>query len=130
MKVGTAKRVKEGEAPKPTRYYSNQQEKEVAKAVGGKQTSNSGAGAFQKGDCLTGGKNGFLIECKTKTFLADSITIKKEWFDKNKQECLLTGTPHNAVVINFGPGTENHYIIDEYLFQALQQYLDSLEETI
>lgn len=31
---------------RPTRFYSNQQEKKVAKAVGGKQVSNSGATAF------------------------------------------------------------------------------------
>lgn len=28
---------------KPTRWYSNKQEKKVAKAVGGRQTANSGA---------------------------------------------------------------------------------------
>lgn len=28
---------------RPTRFYSNKQEKKVAKAVGGKQTANSGA---------------------------------------------------------------------------------------
>lgn len=32
---------------KPTRYYSKQQEKKVAKAVNGKRTVNSGATAFQ-----------------------------------------------------------------------------------
>lgn len=31
---------------KPTRYYSNKQEKHIAKSVKGKQTSNSGATAF------------------------------------------------------------------------------------
>lgn len=30
-----------------TRYYSKQQEKKVAKAVGGRRTANSGATAFQ-----------------------------------------------------------------------------------
>ena len=32
---------------KPTRYYSKQQEKKVAKYVGGKRQPNSGATAFQ-----------------------------------------------------------------------------------
>ena len=49
---------------KSTRWYSNRQEKKVAKAVNGKQTANSGATAFQKGDVTT---NDWLIECKTKT---------------------------------------------------------------
>ena len=31
------------------RYFSNKQEKHVAKAVGGKQTANSGATMFSKG---------------------------------------------------------------------------------
>ena len=31
---------------RPTRFYSNKQEKKVAKAIGGKQTANSGATLF------------------------------------------------------------------------------------
>ncbi len=130
MIIGTAKRNKEGAKPLPTRHYSSRQEKTVAKAVGGKVQKNSGATDFAKGDIVTSGRNSFLIECKTKTSASESISIKKEWFEKNKQECLLTGTPHQAVVFNFGPGEENHYIIDEYLFQFLKDKLDELEETI
>ena len=37
----------------PTRYYSNRQEKKVAKEVNGKQTKNSGATLFQKSDVYT-----------------------------------------------------------------------------
>ena len=130
MAIGVRQRVKEGEAKKPTRFYSSKQEKGVARAIGGKQTANSGATPWQKGDVTTKGANGFLIECKTKTSASESISIKKEWFEKNRQECLLTGTPHQAVVFNFGPGEENHYIIDEYLFQFLKDKLDELEETL
>lgn len=130
MILGVAKRNKEGAKPVATRVRSDKQEKSVVKATGGKQTKNSGATMFQKGDVLTSGKNGFLLECKTKMTSSDSISIKKDWFDKNREECLLTGTPHQAVVFNFGPGEPNHYIIDEYLFQALQEYLNSLDETI
>ena len=130
MILGTAKRTKEENKPESTRTFSNKQERAVVKATGGHQQKNSGATLFQKGDVVTSGRNGFLLECKTKTSPSQSIVIKKEWFEKNKQECLVTGTPHQAVVFNFGPGEENHYIIDEYLFQALQEYLNSLEETI
>ena len=125
MILGTAKRDKGDK--KPTRYYSKKQEEIVAKNIGGKVQKNSGATYFAKGDVVT---NQWLIECKTKTTSSESISIKKEWFEKNKQECLLTGTPYQAIVFNFGPGEENHYIIDEYLFQTLQEYLNSLEETI
>ena len=38
MIIGTAKRTKEGEAPKPTRFYSARQEEAVAKAVSGKRS--------------------------------------------------------------------------------------------
>lgn len=130
MVIGTAKRNKEGAKPLPTRHYSAKQEKSVSKAVGGKVQKNSGATDFAKGDVITSGKNSFLLECKTKTSASESISIKKEWFEKNKQECLLTGTPHQAVVFNFGPGEENHYIIDEYLFLELIDHLNTLEENI
>ena len=130
MIIGTAKRTKEGEVSKPTRFYSVSQEKSVARAVDGKVQKNSGATDFAKGDVITSGRNSFLLECKTKTSASESITIQKKWFEKNKQECLLTGTPHQAVVFNFGPGEDNHYIIDEYLFLELQQHLNSLEENI
>jgi hypothetical protein len=130
MVIGTAKRNKEGAKPLPTRSYSSKQEKAVSKAVGGKVQKNSGATAFDKGDVIVSGKNGFLLECKTKTSASESISIKKEWFEKNKQECLLTGTPHQAVVFNFGPDEENHYIIDEYLFLELLNYLNTLDENI
>ena len=100
---------------RPTRFYSNRQEKKVAKAVGGKQISNSGATDFQKGDITT---DLFLLECKTKTTASKSFTLKKEWFGKNKEEAFEMGKPYSVVVIDFGDG-ENHYIIDEKLFQRL-----------
>lgn len=130
MIIGTAKRNKEGAKPLPTRHYSAKQEKTVSKAVDGKVQKNSGATLFEKGDVITSGKNSFLLECKTKTSNSESISIKKEWFEKNHQECLLTGTPHQAVVFNFGPGEENHYIIDEYLFLELLNHLNTLDEDI
>jgi hypothetical protein len=38
---------------RPTRFYSNKQEKKIAKQVSGKQVANSGATAFNKGDVTT-----------------------------------------------------------------------------
>lgn len=121
MAVGHVNRDKEGEK-KSTRYFSNKQEKFVTKIVDGKQTLNSGATPFQKGDILT---KDFLIECKTKTTHSNSISIKKEWFKKNKEEMVFEGKQHEALVFNFGPDEENHYIIDEYLFQELLEYLQN-----
>ena len=113
---------------KPTRYYSNRQEKAVAKEIGGKQTKNSGATLFQKSDVYT---DLFNLECKTKTTNAESITIKREWFKKQIQENIQMGKKYSAIVINFGPDApynENHYIIDEQLFQILLNYLAEVQE--
>lgn len=114
--------VKEGQA---TRVYSDKQEKAVAKLVNGVQTKNSGATLFQKSDVLT---KLFTIECKTKTKNSDSISIKKEWFDKQVSESIQMGRKYNAIVINFGPDApynENHFIINETLFQKLVAYLEA-----
>ena len=121
MARGVAIRYKEEKTP--TRTFSNKQEKDIAKAVGGNQTKNSGATPWQKGDVLTEGEESFLIEAKTKVTSSDSISIKKDWFLKNKQEASFMGKKHTAIVFNFGPGEENHYIIDEYLFQELLEHL-------
>lgn len=109
---------------KSTRHFSSKQEKQIAAAVGGKQTANSGATPFQKGDILT---EQFLLEAKTKTKPSESISIKREWLEKNKQEALFMGKKYNAVVFSFGPNEPNNYIIDEYLFQELLEYLEDKE---
>ena len=71
--IETAQRNKEGQK-KPTRYYSNKQEKKVADTYKGFQTKNSGATKFGgKGDVLIPGL--MSIECKTKTTLSDSISL-------------------------------------------------------
>lgn len=105
---------------KATRYFSNRQEKQVAKAVGGKQTSNSGATAFSKGDVNT---DNWLLECKTKTSPCNSMTIQREWFDKNAEEAFSMGKDYNAVVIDFGR-LENYYIIDEKTFLRMKSALE------
>ena len=119
---GVRKREKEGEKT-PTRTFSKRQEDDVAKAVGGNRTPNSGATPWVKGDVLTSGEESFLIECKTKTTSSKSISIQKDWFLKNKEEMVFQGKQHEALAFNFGPGEEMHYIIDEYLFQELLEHL-------
>lgn len=104
---------------RPTRFYSKKQESKVAAAVGGKRVANSGATAFSKGDVST---DIFLIECKTCTEPRKSLTVHKEWFDKNKEEAFAMHKDYSVVVFDFGDG-ENHYVIDERLFQKLQNYL-------
>ena len=110
--------------PRPTRFYSAAQEKRVAKAVGGRKTANSGATMFSKGDVTT--KN-WLIECKTCTEPRKSFTLQKEWFDKNEEEAFAMHKDYSAVVFDFGDGVDR-YIIDQRLFQKLQEYLENEEK--
>lgn len=105
--------------PRPTRFYSKQQEKKVAQIVKGKRTANSGATKFSKGDVVT---DNFLIECKTCTEPRKSFTLKQEWFDKNKEEAFAMHKYYSALVFDFGDG-EQHYVIDEFLFKILLQTL-------
>ena len=118
MAFGVKKR-ETGEKP-PTRYFSTTQEKQVEKELGGKRTPNSGATNWEKGDVKT---DKFLIECKTKTIDSQSISIKKEWIDKNVKEAVFMGKPYTAIAFNFGPDQDNYYIIDKFLFQELIEYL-------
>ena len=120
MPIGHVEREKDGEK-KPTRYYSKKQETTVAKDLGGQRQPNSGATMFAKGDVTL---DDWLLECKTKTKKSESITIHKEWIDKNNQEALFIGKPYNAIAFNFGPNEKNHYIINEELFQELVSFLN------
>lgn len=103
---------------RPTRFYSNKQEKAVAKAISGKQTANSGATPFYKGDVTT---DDWLIECKTSTTVKGSFSIKREWLDKNKEEAFAMGKYHNALCFDFGPNTDRYYVVDEKTFKRFMK---------
>ncbi len=101
---------------RPTRFYSNRQEKQVAKEVGGRKTANSGATKWSKGDVTT---DEWLLECKTVTSPRNSFSVKKEWIEKNREEAFQMGKHHSAVVIQFEPDGENFYLIDSREFKRL-----------
>ena len=107
-------------ANRPTRFYSNKQEKIIAKSVGGHKVANSGATTFNKGDVVT---DKVLIEAKTCTSLKKSFSVKREWIDKNREEAFAMGKPYSAVAIDFGDG-EQHYIISQKMFNMLLETLD------
>jgi len=123
---------KEDLSKKPTRYFSNKQETAVASAIGGKKTANSGATVFEKGDVTVDGKHGWLIECKTCMKNQKTFSMKKEWFDKNRDESIFMRKDYTAVAFNFGPDSKNYYAVDEATFvlmkEALDKYLDEVEE--
>lgn len=104
---------------RPTRFYSNKQEKKIAKQVSGKQVANSGATAFSKGDIST---DEWLFEAKTKMEESKSFTIKREWIEKNREEAFAMGKSYNALVIDFGDGKQ-FYLLDEKTFlQMLEEH--------
>lgn len=103
---------------RPTRFYSTKQEKQIAKSLGGKQVSNSGATRFDKGDIIL---DDWLLEAKTCVTKQKTFTLKQDWFNKNKEEALAMGKSYNALVFDFGDG-EQHYVINERLFKQLVRY--------
>ncbi len=119
--IDTAKREK-GSEKLPTRYYSKKQEDTIAKKFGGERVKNSGATAWQKGDIYL---DKWLLEAKTKTSPSKSMSIQKEWLEKNIKEALFMGKPYTALAFNFGPNEKNYYIIDEELFEQLVTYLNN-----
>ena len=56
----------------------------------------------------------------------ESISIKREWIDKLREEAFAMGKPYWSVAFNFGGlgNRVNFYIIDEKLFNLFQQYLE------
>lgn len=105
-----------------TRFYSDKQEKEVARQLNGKQQINSGATPFYKGDVIT---ENLLVECKTLASEQKSFTIKKEWLDTIKREALIEA---KIPVLAFDFGTkEKYYILTERGMKTLIGFLEELE---
>ena len=101
-----------------TRYYSDKHEKSICKALGASQQSNSGAGRFRKGDVIQN-EASLLIEAKTTMTDKGSFSVKKDWIIKNKEEAFALRKSNNCICFNFGPESENFYIIDEKLMKYL-----------
>lgn len=110
-----------------TRYYSDAHEKSVCNALGGRQTANSGAGKWKKGDVIVD-KASMLVECKTCMKDKDSFSIKKEWFDKNKDEAFSNRLSNQCVCFNFGPNQSNYYIINQSLMKFLIEKLEEIDD--
>lgn len=109
---------------RPTRFFSNRQEKKIAKAVQGKQVANSGAIRFGAGDVKT---EKWLFEAKTKMEESKSFSIKREWIEKNKEEAFAMGKDYSALVIDFGDG-EQFYLVDEKTFLAMKKCLEAEDD--
>lgn len=110
-----------------TRYFSSKQEKAVAKRVGGKQVANSGATKFYKGDVRN---DDWLIECKTKTSPSKSISIQREWLEKNEEEAFAMNKQYSALCFSFGDlhNDKNYYIVNEQTFIEMMNSLKGENE--
>lgn len=97
-----------------TRKFSSKQEQYIAELLSGRQQSNSGATAFNKGDVIT---DDWLIECKTTTKPKSSFSIKKEWIDKNFIERVEMLKPYSAIAFQFKPNGTNYFVVDEETFK-------------
>lgn len=102
-----------------TRKYSKEQENRIAKKLGGKVVSNSGATRFNKGDVVV---NKVLIECKTSTTSKDSFSIKLDWLEKNQKEAFSMGLDASILTIDFGQ-EKDYFIINEKLMKLLLEKL-------
>jgi hypothetical protein len=109
-----------------TRAKSSQQEKRIAKAMGGKQVIGSGSTPFLKGDVVV---DQLFIEAKTKMVPSQQITVKKAWIDKAKEQALSTRKRDFAIALSFGDPKE-YYLIEDTLMEELfksRQVLNAIE---
>ncbi len=109
-----------------TRYKSNQQEKRIAKAMGGRQVVGSGSTPFLKGDVIAGK---IFIEAKTRVEPSKSIRVKKEWLDKAREQAYSSRKEDYAVAISFGDGRD-YYIIDDRFMEELYRSREALRAVL
>lgn len=104
-----------------TRFFSKLQENHVANIINGRCTPNSGATPYIKGDVCSSGTddNSWLLECKTSMTNKQSFSIKKEWLRTLRNDAIQQGKMNYALVFNFGPNTDNYYVLSESKFKEL-----------
>ena len=110
-----------------TRFYSNKHEESICKALGAHRQPNSGAAKFNKGDVVHDGAS-ILIEAKCTMSEKQSVSIKREWIEKNKSEAFSIRKSNHCVCFNFEPDGNNYYVIDEKLMKFLVEKLEEDNE--
>lgn len=112
---------------KSTREASANQEKKIAKELGGRRTPNSGATPFMKSDIYVG--DDWSIEAKTCMQPKSSFSIKKQWLEKLKEEQYACNKMYSALCFDFGDNKNRYYVIDEKLFKQLIDYTNNIDIT-
>lgn len=107
-----------------TRYFSDKQERHIAKVTGGKVQSNSGGTKFGGGDVHT---DKFLIEAKTLAIERKSFTIMKNWLEKMNEQAFEQGKEEAVLAFRFDPNTdEDLYVLSERQFLDYLRYKEEL----
>lgn len=107
-----------------TRYFSDKQERHIAKVTGGKVQSNSGGTKFGGGDVHT---DKFLIEAKTPAIERKSFTIMKNWLEKMNEQAFEQGKEEAVLAFRFDPNTdEDLYVLSERQFLDYLRYKEEL----
>lgn len=106
-----------------TRYYSSKQETSVSKAIKALKTPNSGAGYFKKGDLQD---SDTLYECKTSIAVKNSYSVKKEILNNIQKQAFENNKMYSVLVFNFGPNTNNYYVLSEKHYKELLGYKELL----
>ena len=106
-----------------TRYFSDLQEKHIAKVTGGKVQSNSGGTKFGGGDVHT---EKFLIEAKTSTTPKKSFSINGKWLLKAKEQAFEQGKEESVLAFRFSPDDESdYYVLTERQFLEYLRYKEN-----
>ena len=109
-----------------TRKLSDKQEKRLARNIGGRQVIGSGSTPFLKGDVTT---SDLFIEAKTKAKESKSISVKKGWLEKAKEQSYSMRKRDYALVISFGDG-KDYYVIEDNFMEELYKSRAALEVVI
>lgn len=95
----------------------------MADMFGGRRTSNSGGGKWDKSDVVIEDAD-MLVECKTVTKPRNSFSIKQEWLDKNVQESLSKRKTNSMLAFSFSPdASPTYFVINEKLARFLVEKL-------
>lgn len=104
-----------------SKQASLQQEKEIAKLLGGRVQAGSGGTKFGGGDVHT---DNFLIEAKTSTTTKNSFSVKRSVLGKMRLQAHEQRKPFSALAFRFGPNEPDFYIIDQNLMKRVVEQLD------
>lgn len=101
--------------------YSESQERDIARLLGGRVQSNSGGTRFGGGDVLT---KEFFIEAKTPSKHQQSFSIKREWIDKMIEQAFEQGKYAYALAFRFDPEGNDYFVINSRLMKLLVDHLE------